>query len=921
VNENKDISEKELDFVTTVAEIFNIPSNEYLNAKALIFNTIGSMPDKEALLTIDNMLETDQQETNVKRLLNVGLDGKVYMLHFQSTGMYVFRYTGKSDLYLNGHHILPDRVYLLDKGASIRGSRINPIYYSQVVGIFLLSNTRSRIVFTARDVEFRFRNSNNGIQKFNFREESGTLVGIMGGSGVGKSTLLNVLNGNLPPNDGKILINGYDIHKNKENLEGVIGFVPQDDLLLEDLTVYQNLYFNAHLCFKDLSEEAICSAVDKVLTDLDLYEIRHLKVGDPLNKFISGGQRKRLNIALELIREPSVLFVDEPTSGLSSMDSEMVMDLLKQQTQKGKLLIINIHQPSSDIFKLFDKLIILDKGGYPIYYGNPIDAVVYFKKAAKFVNADESECLSCGNVNPEQVLQIVEAKVVNEYGRLTHNRKTYPLAGYGLYKTQLEIQLTDNETVHQLPENQFKVPNRIKQFKIFSLRNILSKLANKQYMLINFLEAPILAIILGYFTKYISGAAGQPDAYIFSENENLPAYLFMSVVVSLFLGLTVSAEEIIKDRKILKRESFLHLSKLSYLNSKIVVLFAISAIQTFSFVLIGNLILGVKGMTLDYWFILFTTSCFANMLGLNISAALNSVVTIYILIPLLLVPQLLFSGTIVKFEKLHKNFASPVYVPFVGDIMTSRWAYEALAVVQFKRNDYNKHFFELEKARSITGYKKNYLLPMIDTKISDCEKNVGNATELANFERDLTIVRNEFIKLSRTGKKFDATDKFNAKQFDAKVADDARLYLKQLDKQYTQQYNDATTRVDNEYDKLRKKISKEAIFKLRQSSHNTALADLLLNKQEIKKIIETDDELVQIAEPIYKYPESKLGRAHFFAPVKIIGTLKIDTFWFNALFMWFTSLIMYVFLAFDFFRILIEKSGNINWRIKFKKSK
>jgi len=112
----------------------------------------------------------------------------------------------------------------------------------------------------------------------------------------------------------------------------------------------------------------------------------------------------------------------------------------------------------------------------------------------------------------------------------------------------------------------------------------------------------------------------------------------------LFLGLSISAEEIIKDRKHLKRESFLGLSRNSYLHSKISLLILISAIQMITFVLISNFILEIRGMTFHYWLILFSTSCFANMLGLNISSALNSVITIYILIPFILVPELLFSG-------------------------------------------------------------------------------------------------------------------------------------------------------------------------------------------------------------------------------------------------------------------------------------
>src|SRR5690606_4370396 len=128
---------------------------------------------------------------------------------------------------------------------------------------------------------------------------------------------------------------------------------------------------------------------------------------------------------------------------------------------------------------------------------------------------------------------------------------------------------------------------------------------------------------------------------------NLPAYMFMAVIVALFIGLTVSAEEIIRDQKIRKRESFLNLSNGSYLLSKITIMFFLSAIQTLSFILIGNTILEIDGMLLDYWIVLFSTACFANLLGLNISASFNSAVTIYILIPFLLIPQLIFSGVIV----------------------------------------------------------------------------------------------------------------------------------------------------------------------------------------------------------------------------------------------------------------------------------
>ena len=379
-----------------------------------------------------------------------------------------------------------------------------------------------------------------------------SLLPLWVGSGVGKSTLLNVLNGNIPLDKGQILINNFDIQKYKKETEGLIGFVPQDDLLFEELTVWENLYYNARLCLAGFSEEEINRAVTKVLQELELYEFRDLKVGSPLKKTISGGQRKRLNVALELIREPSILYVDEPTSGLSSMDSEKVMLLLKHQARLGKLVIVNIHQPSSDIFKLFDKLWIMDKGGRMIYTGNPLDAIIYFKDLTNHVNALECECLQCGNVNPRTGSRIVETKKIDESGNFIPERRFPPEEWYRLFKENIEKKESDDPPADaEIPKTQFKKPGVWKQLEIFFSRNIRIKFSDRQYLLINLIEAPLLALIVGYFTKYAEGSV-----YIFAQNKNLISYIFMAIVVVLFMGMSVSAEEIIKDRKILQRRIF-----------------------------------------------------------------------------------------------------------------------------------------------------------------------------------------------------------------------------------------------------------------------------------------------------------------------------------------------------------------------------
>jgi ABC-type multidrug transport system ATPase subunit len=422
----EEITENEMEFIETVAISLNIPSREFENLKCFILKSPVDVPEKNKLMIIDNNEKCEQE--GAKHLYRKNLKNSVSLLYLESINTYILRYTGNVDLFLNGQNIFTGQSYRFDHGSTIRGSGIDAIYYKDVAGIFSEEKHKFRIALDAKDVNLRFKNSENGIQNFNFHEESGNLVGILGGSGAGKTTILSLLSGMIEPQSGEVLINGYNLYSasDKSHLEGIVGFVPQDDLLIEELSVYQNLYYSAKMCLDNLSEKELEDVVNKTLTDLDLDIIRDLKVGNSLNKVISGGQRKRLNIALELIREPTILFVDEPTSGLSSVDSDTVLTLLKEQTYRGRLVIINIHQPGSDLYKMFDKIMIIDKGGYQIFYGNPSEAIIYFKTKSRHANACEDQCVACGNINSDQLLQIIEAKVVDENGKHSNIRKVTP---------------------------------------------------------------------------------------------------------------------------------------------------------------------------------------------------------------------------------------------------------------------------------------------------------------------------------------------------------------------------------------------------------------------------------------------------------------------------------------------------------------
>lgn len=900
-----EIRETELEFLQTVATAFNLDEEEYQQILHFIIYPLKEMPVKEAVLLISGGHEAGVE--GVHHIHNHHLEGRIYFLNITSVNTYVIRYQGKEDLFLNGQLILAGITYTFDHGASIRGQKIDTIYYTDVAGVFSVASFSSRISFIARDVEFRFKNSNNGIHEFNLHEESGRLIGIMGGSGVGKSTLLNVLNGNLKPQQGEILINGYNLYDEKERqpLKGIIGFIPQDDLLLEDLTVRQNLYYNAKLCLDSYDEDQLNEVVDQVLHDLDLYDIGELKVGKPLNKVISGGQRKRVNIGLELIREPSVLFVDEPTSGLSSVDSEMVMNLLREQVFKGKLVIVNIHQPSSTLYKMFDRIIFMDKGGYEIYCGNPSEAVVYFKTKSNHANAKEDQCTCCGNIDPDQVLQIIEAKIVNEHGKLSRTRKTSPKEWSDLFNSKREKPAAEPGIKEELPDNQYSIPGRLKQTKIFFTRDLLTKLTNIQYILLNVLEAPLLAIIMGFFTKYFSGTSDDPAAYVFRFNENLPAFLLMSVVVFLFLGMTLSSEEIIKDRTIIQRESFLNLSRGSYLHSKILIMFAISAFQSLSYVLVGNLIFEIQGMLLAYWLVLFTTSCFANLLGLNISAGLNSVTTIYILVPLLLIPQILFCGVLVKYDKLHHSLTNYEYVPLIGNMMTSRWAYEALSVEQFKNNKYQKIFFDIDQTISAAEYLQAYLVTEFEIKLVELDRSKLDGADQSTIQTKLQTLNTQ---LEEMGKLVPELQSYNPGLADMGPFNDSTVVTIQS---YLDRITQLTRTIVGSSKREKEVINKALIEQVggvkaytafRNKYDNKSLNELVLNRSVLTKVFEKDGKLIRKHEPAYMKPTSKFGRAHLYAPNKQIGNLEIDTLWYNMAAIWLYTLLLYLTLRTDLLR-------------------
>ncbi len=898
-----EISVEEETFVDTLAENLRIPPSDYWCLKDFTLNDPLFTVDKERLLLIDG--NPTKPHPDVKHIYVSKQRVSVWVLHLKSTNSFYFKYFGERNLYMNGHKMDIGKVSPMKPGSVLNTSSVRPVYYGHIAEKFITRQDTGRIIYKATDIEYRFSNDNIAIHKFSFLGKSGQLVGVMGGSGTGKSTLINVLNGNYKLSSGSITINGYDLHKDKEALKGVIGYVPQDDTLNEELTVYENLAFNARLIFSNKSHEEQDKLVEKAISDFDLATVRDLKVGTPLNKILSGGQRKRLNIALELMREPSVLFVDEPTSGLSSLDSEKVMRLLKRQVLKGKLVIINIHQPGSDLYKLLDLLLIIDQGGRIVYNGNPMNAIVYFKRKAHYVNPEERECYVCGNVKTEQPLHILEARMVSPSGMMIHKRKVSAEEWYQQYCNEFENSFDwkykSNQQKEKLPKNLYSIPGRWSQFKTYVKRDALKKIKNTQYLLLSLFEVPILAFLLAFSTKYTSNLG----FYTLAQNSNIPTYLFMCVVVSIFVGLNLSAEEIIKDRKLLVREQFLNLSRSSYLNSKILNLMAIAAIQSLLLVLIGNSILEIHDMTWGYWLIIFSTFSHAIVMGLNISSGLKTTVSIYVSIPLVIVPQLLFSGTMVNFDKLHSSIANREYTPVLGDVMVSRWAYEALAVYQFKNNNYEKLFYETEQGRSNASYVYSAWVPELQHVNDLCEESrKSNDTDALTASN--ALLTNELHKLTKycqMQNKISLDKEYGEEShatYEAMLDTLRKISIDEFDV-YNKQCDAINTTL------VEKLGSPEAVVAFKNQNVNTTLSEYVLNRYDFSQLAVYPDLIVRKKQPIYAEPTNNYGRAHFYAPEKRLGSLAIPTPLFNCAVIWLGTILLYFTLYFDLLRRLLNR--------------
>ena len=619
-----------------------------------------------------------------------------------------------------------------------------------------------------RDVTHRFGRHDTGLDGISFGVNRGEMVCVMGASGCGKSTLLRTLSGQLQPSQGEVLLNGQSLYADVEHLKRFVSYVPQDDAFDDHLTIEENMSFAAAIRSPHLSRRDRARRIEGKLTELGLSERRDNIVGSAVKKTLSGGERKRLNIGLDMVSSADVYLFDEPTSGLSSKDSEHVIDIIRSMAH-NKIVLVTLHQPTSKLFQMFSKALLLDKGGRMVFYGTPSEMLAYFAAAEheQHFGTELGGCPACGTTRPEFIFDVLETPLrdlsgdiiyeENSQGQLVPARRFSPDYWRDKYESFRLLQDMKQVNLRKQPpppapataplhqRESIRWHDEWTQFRTLLRRAFMSKVRNRGNLIITLLVAPALAGIIGwalYFTDDESGV------YDFASAFHIPTYIFISLLVAMFLALMNSVDDIIRDRVVLHRERNLDVRLPYYIFAKFSTLALFSAVQCMLFVLVGNRILQIRGMFLEYFFFMFITAASGTSLGLLISSLVADAKTAANFVPLVLIPQLIFGGALIKYEEMNRNLDliygfkrwltrhpeqnvgarddSTLRLPLISRFVATHYSYEALVVAQAKLNPLT--------------FRQDHLQRLMDVLVAKQERTPREVARLEDLKDTLALL-------------------------------------------------------------------------------------------------------------------------------------------------------------------------------------
>jgi ABC transport system ATP-binding/permease protein len=824
-----------------------------------------------------------------------GFKGYILVMFVDQIKSYVIRCMMHPGAYFDEETRLQCRFRLIEPGHELSLKGVSILTYSDLKSRFLQFQEKRGLSLVVDQVQYKSSSGIKEVHSFITSESTGQLIGIVGKEGVGKSTLLKLLAGKIKPDSGTIYINGYDLWKNKYLLKGTIGYVPEEDLLYEELTVSDNLTLTARMYYSNLNARELDARVNSVLSRLDLLELKHVVVGGILSKHIQPGQRRMINIALELLREPQILLVDNALSGLGMADAAKVIKILHDYSFRGNLVITTISQADSITFRFFDKIWILDEGGIAVYNGPVKGAAGYLTKNLRLAYHEAQD------VDPSQLLDLVNYKLPDKEGHVW-KRVFEPKDWHDLYLRDMVLKQDRTIAKSMLPARMLKIPNLEVQFLIFSIRNFKCKFSRLNDIIRTLITGPAIAGLIGFaFRTRVQGT------YNFADNENIPLYLFLSVVVAIFLGLVLSAGEILKERNMLEKEEYLEFSRFSYINSKIMYLFPVIALQTFLYILTGNLILGIHNMIVFYWLVLFSAACFGVLFGLTCSGSVrNSDVLYKRVLPLIIALQLILGGGIIPYERM--NLGSGKCTPVLADFMVARWGYEALAVKQFTGNKYEKLVYDADKNLSQASFYSSYVIPRLQETLILCLRT----SDEDSIRLYTSLLKNEMLKIKAFPDvyPFEFVNDLGDLKKKENLAVETHDYLTYLSLRFYDMFKKSGQQKTSLLDSLNKSLGRETLSAIHRDNFNYALERVVTNKNYSMPYVWIGDELVRTRENIYEDPSSNYGRAQLFSPKKQLNNQKTETIWFNISVIWMFTAACYLLVLFDAAALVRRMAGS-----------
>lgn len=537
------------------------------------------------------------------------------------------------------------------------------------------------------------------LENVSFKALPGDLIALMGPSGSGKTTLLHALTGYVRPSEGEVRVNDVALPQIFETLRGSIGYVPQDDIIHPELTVREAVRYSARFRLPtDYSDEEIDRRVSATLSQLGLDSVSHLQIGRPEHKILSGGQRKRVNIAMELVTDPVLLFLDEPTSGLAADDTTALVDLLTRLARdNGKTIVATIHQPARDEYEKFNLALILGHGGVPLYFGPTVAAYSFFEAWRGHLEAR-------GIDTPRDMFaELAEREVRMREKMPDASRQAVRVSVSDAYRREYEssqIRLEMNETrgvagagtvaASLAPRDR---PRR--QLSLLLSRYLKIKSRDRVGTLILLLQAPLIGVLLSlvfsaqkpavpYWCLGALNQLGKKAGSALDNSSDILAKLtptkdhsgaiFFLVVAAVWFGTSNAAREIVGERAIFKRERMVNLSPLNYALSKFIVLSGLCVLQCTVLLAIVFFSLGLSGGGAAFSTALGTlvlTAVSSVALGLLLSAMVASSEAAMALTPIALIPQVVLGGLMVP-------VTTNAWLKYPMLAMPSRWGFEGV---------------------------------------------------------------------------------------------------------------------------------------------------------------------------------------------------------------------------------------------------